>query len=475
MKKGIGSFAALLAGFAFAANGYVLEGPSWPQNAVVTLQLSLGSPGRTLQDGNTSWNAAAAPVASMWSQQLQRLTINNVMDSSVPVASGDHQNSVVFANDVFGQPFGNNTLGVTYYRYSGSTMIEADVLFNRAKSFDSYRGPLQFPPQGGYALVDIRRVFLHELGHGIGLGHPDGAGQHVVAIMNSLMSNQEVLSSDDIAGGQALYGAGPVSTPAPTPGPGEPSHLANISTRMRVGVGNDVLIGGFIVQGSDPKRVILRAIGPSLSGSVASVLTDPVLELHGSSGIIASNDDWQSSSQAAEIVATGLAPTNLYESALVATLSPGSYTGVVSGYQNGQGVGLVDAYELDTNGTRLLNISTRGRVGVSDDVMIGGLIVTGANAKRMILRALGPSLPLQGSLTDPVLEMRDSAGNLLASNNDWIASSQYTEIVETGAAPTDNREAALVVTCGAGSYTAIVRGVNNTTGVALVEAYDLDP
>ena len=120
------------------------------------------------------------------------------MDSGVPASSGDQLNSVVFANSVFGQPFGANTVAVTYYRYSGSTMHEADILFNRIYTFDSYRGPLQFPGPG-LPIMDIRRVFLHELGHGLGLGHPDASGQQVVAIMNSLMSNLDVLSADDIA------------------------------------------------------------------------------------------------------------------------------------------------------------------------------------------------------------------------------------------------------------------------------------
>lgn len=478
MKSTLWAIAAAVIGFCTTVHGYVLEGPSWPSNSVVTLQLSLGAAGRTLQDGNTSWNGAVLPVAGMWNQELQRVQLSQVPDSSAPVSTGDNVNSVVFANSVFGQPFGGNTLAVTYYRYSGSTMREADVLFNQGQNFDSYRGPLQFPPHG-FAIADIRRVFLHELGHALGLGHPDTAGQQVVAVMNSIISNQEVLSDDDIAGGQSIYGAGASPTPIPTPGPGEPSHLANISTRMNVGTGLNVLIGGFIVQGSQPKKIILRAIGPSLTlTGVPNALADPVLELHNSSGTIASNDDWQSS-QASEIIASGLAPSYLLESAIIATLPSGSYTAVMSGYQNGQGVGLVEVYELDGNGTRLVNISTRGRVGVSDDAMIGGLIVQGVVAKRIIVRALGPSLatgpsPIPGALTDPVLELRDSSGALIASNDNWVNSPQHDEIVATTVPPPDTRESALIATCSAGNYTAIVRGVNNTTGVALVEVYDLN-
>lgn len=473
LRTTLWAITAAIIGLSSTARGYVLEGQSWPTGTVVLLQLNLGNPSATLQDGNTSWNNAVAPVAGMWNARLQRVQVSNV-NSGVNASSGDNLNSVVFANDVFGQSFGGNTLAVTYYRYSGSTMREADVLFNRAQNFNSYRGPLQFPPHGT-AIADIRRVFLHELGHGLGLNHPDTAGQQVVAVMNSIISNQEILSADDIAGGQAIYGAPAATTPTPTPGPGTPSHLANISTRMKVGVGEDVLIGGFIIQGTQTKKLILRAIGPSLSG-VPNVLADPVLELHNSSGaIIANNDDWPSSDQASEISASGLAPDNPNESAIIITLSSGSYTAVVKGYQNGQGVGLVEAYELDGNGTRLVNISTRGQVGVSDNAMIAGLIVQGSDAKRAIVRALGPSLGVAGGgLADPVLELHDSSGTLLASNDNWVNSPQYSEIVASTVPPPNTMESAIIATFGAGSYTAIVRGVGNTTGVALVEIYDLD-
>jgi hypothetical protein len=244
---------------------------------------------------------------------------------------------------------------------------------------------------------------------------------------------------------------------------------------MKVGVAEDVLIGGFIIQGTQTKKLILRAIGPSLGG-IPNLLADPVLELHNASGaIIANNDDWPSSAQASEISASGMAPGNPNESAIIITLSPGSYTAVVKGYQNGQGVGLVEAYELDGNGTRLVNISTRGQVGVSDNAMIAGLIVQGSDAKRAIIRALGPSLGVVGGgLADPVLELHNSSGTLLASNDNWVNSPQYSEIVASTVPPPNTMESAIVATLGAGSYTAIVRGVGNTTGVALVEVYDLD-
>lgn len=484
-------FGAALAAFvclSSTSRAYVLEGESWPAGSNIVLQLSLGNAPLPLLDGNTSFNDAIAPAAGMWSSVIQRAQVTHVVNPGTTASSGDHLNSVVFANTIFGQSFGANTVAVTYYRYSGSTMSEADVLFNRAWTFNSYRGPLQFPGPG-FATVDIRRVFLHELGHALGLGHPDTGGQHVTAVMNSIMSNQEVLSADDIAGARFLYGAStgtPTPTPTPTPSPSAtPSaacHLANISTRLKIGVSDNVLIGGFIIRGTQSKRLILRAIGPSLGAwGVPNAIADPVLQLHDSSGgVIALNNDWQIGAQAAEIQASGLAPASFSESALIVTLAPGNYTAVVSGVGGGQGIGLVEAYEFDGNLTRPVNISTRGRVGADDEPMIGGFIVQGGAAKRVIIRAIGPSLaggpsPVAGALADPFLQLHDGNGNSLAVNDDWSNSAQAGEIVATGLPPANNLESAIVRTLGPGNYTAVVRGVNNTTGVGLVEIYDLDP
>jgi hypothetical protein len=199
------------------ADAYVLEGASWPAGSTITFQMALGNAGRTLLDGNTSWDVAAAPAPGVWDQSMQRLQFVTVTNPSAPLSSGDRVNTIAFSSTVFGQSFGSSTLAVTYYWYSGSTFTEADVLFNNHQSFDSYRGPLRFG-SGGYALADIRRVLIHELGHALGLDHPDQHGQHVDAIMNSMISDRETTSSDDINGAQSIYGA-PQSSPTPTPTP----------------------------------------------------------------------------------------------------------------------------------------------------------------------------------------------------------------------------------------------------------------
>jgi len=190
----------------FSTRAYVLEGPKWP-NGTVTMQLSLGNAGHTLSDGNTSWNSAVAPALTMWNQVMGAAQLAGVMNSSAAVSQGDGVNSMAFANTFFGSSFGSNTLAITGYSYSGSTMREADILFNNAWTWDSYRGPLRSP-------MDIQRVALHELGHVLGLGHSTLS----TAIMYAFVGNTDTLTSDDIAGAQALYGA-PSGTPTPTPSP----------------------------------------------------------------------------------------------------------------------------------------------------------------------------------------------------------------------------------------------------------------
>ena len=270
--------------------------------------------------------------------------------------------------------------------------------------------------------------------------------------------------------------------------------LQNISTRLRVLTEDNVLIGGFIITGTTPKNVIVRAIGPSLSGlGVPGALEDPVLELHETVGaidtIIASNDNWKSDQQA-EIEATGLPPTDDLESAIVATLAPvdpsvagsGAYTAIVRGNAGGTGVALVEVYDLDdplSITSELANISTRGFVDTGDNVMIGGFIVgpTGVENATVVVRAIGPSLEsagVTGALQDPTLELHDSDGAIIASNDNWMDSPDKQTIIDDNLAPTNDKESALLATLAPGAYTAIVRGALDTTGVGLVEVYNLD-
>jgi hypothetical protein len=263
-----------------------------------------------------------------------------------------------------------------------------------------------------------------------------------------------------------------------------------------VQIGDNVMIGGFIVQGTEPKRVIIRAIGPELTQyGVPDVLADPTLELHdGSGALIASNDNWLhtiiggiiTSDQVRDIRNSGHAPTDGRESAIIAELPAGNYTAIVRGVNNTMGVALAEVYDLSPESdSHLRNVSTRALVQTDANVMIGGFIIHGTEPKRVILRAIGPELSQYGVsnvLPDPTLELHDGTGALIASNDDWqhtiiggiITKDQVRDIQNSGFAPRDPRESAIIAELPPGNYTGIVRDKNIIIGVALVEVYDLD-
>ena len=253
------------------------------------------------------------------------------------------------------------------------------------------------------------------------------------------------------------------------------SRLLNISTRLRVETGDNVLIGGFIVSGTQPKKVIVRAIGPSLP--LADKLANPTLELRdGSGALLASNDDWRDGGQEADIIASTVPPSSDLESAVVATLpaNASGYTVIVRGVNNTTGIGLVEIYDLEpTIDSQLANISTRGFVQTGDNVMIGGFILGHGGDRRVIVRAIGPSLPVAGKLANPTLEIADQNGTILAANDDWRTGGQEAEIIATTVPPMSDLESAIVTTLPPARHTVIVRGKNGGTGVALVEAFVL--
>lgn len=457
----------------FSAGAYILEGQSWTPNRTVQMQLSLGAP-RALSDGFQSFNESAQDALGIWNNNLAHLKFSAVRDSPVTPSKTDDEMSVLFSGTLFGEKFGSNTLAITLLNYRGTVMEETDTVFNTAYTWDSYRG-LQRP-----GVIDFHRVALHEFGHTLGLDHPDERGQSVTAIMNSNVSNVDALQPDDIAGVQALYANGP----AYRSGNNAPVML-NISTRAFIGTGDSVLIGGFIVQGSQPATVILRAIGGSLRASaIDPVLDDPTITIRDSNNIVvATNDDWFNSTDASTIASYRLDPPNSIESALYATLNPGAYTAVVQSYSStaqaaGSGIGLVEIYDLHSTSSRLGNISTRGLVQTGDNILIGGFIVGSGANKTVVVRALGPALGDRGvanSLADPTVEVRDASGALIASNDNWQQGPNAAQIQSEGLAPTRPSESAVQLTVAPGNYTAQVRGAGGTSGVALVEVYDLSP
>ncbi|HEX9281286.1 MAG TPA: hypothetical protein VF878_02295 [Candidatus Udaeobacter sp.] len=306
-----------------------------------------------------------------------------------------------------------------------------------------------------------------------------------------LLSLFMVVSLMGDTGTRAIGAATNTSPPTPAP------QLTNISTRAFVQTGDNVVIGGFIVQGSATKRVIIRAIGPELTQyGVPNALHNPTLELHdGTGALIASNDNWGmtiiggiiTQNQVRDIMNSGYAPSNGLESAIIADLPPGNYTAIVRGVNDTTGVGLVEVYDLNfgASPSRLRNISSRSVVLTGDDVMIGGFIVQGGGPKRVIVRAIGPELTRYGIrnvLTDPTLELHDGTGALIASNDNWqttviggiITKDQVMNIQSSGHAPRHPSESAIIADLPPGRYTAIVRGKTIIVGVALVEVYDLD-
>ncbi|PYJ10943.1 MAG: hypothetical protein DMF06_04410, partial [Verrucomicrobia bacterium] len=268
------------------------------------------------------------------------------------------------------------------------------------------------------------------------------------------------------------------TTPTPTPTPS--TQAINLSTRMRVQTGDNVGIGGFIITGTAPKHVLLRAIGPSLTQlGVPDALADPVLELHGPGAFTTiTNNNWRDDPvQEAAIIATGIPPTNNLEAAIDAALPLGAYTAIVRGNGNTLGVALIEVYDLSqAAGSKLANISTRAFVDTGNNIVIAGFILGGNGDDRIIARGIGPSLTALGvpdALTDPKLDLRDGNGALLTANNNWQDdAAQAAQLTAAGLAPTNPLESGIAAMLPPGLYTALLSGVNNGTGVGLVEVYD---
>jgi hypothetical protein len=250
---------------------------------------------------------------------------------------------------------------------------------------------------------------------------------------------------------------------------------------MRVQTGDNVGIGGFIIAGSAPKHLLIRAIGPSITG-VPGVLADTVLELHGPGAFVTiTNDNWRDDpAQETAILATGLAPTNNLESAIDTTVNPGAYTAVLRGKNNTSGVALIEVYDLSPLvPAKLANISTRAFVSTGDNIVIAGFVLGGQSGNdRIVVRGIGPSLVkagvISGWLLDPTLELRDSNGALLMANNNWQDNpGQAAELAAAGLAPGHPFESGMAVTLPPGTYTALLAGGNQATvGIGVVEVYD---
>lgn len=464
-------------------DAYVFIGgnPTWtPGVSTLTIYLQFPDPPFVLSDGSLTYYRSFENALSLWNEQMRDFQFTWVEGASPSQKEGRNGSrngftEVSMATTIYGSKFGDGTLAVTLLNYSGRQMSETDVIFNTGSSqkFDSYRGF-----SGGKG-SDFHRIALHELGHVLGLDHSKDSS----AVMNATYSGSDHLQQDDLNGVWAptMYGQSS-SAPLTTAGNGR---MANIATRVQVSTGSSVMIAGFIIQNSS-KPVLIRALGPSLSASgIASPLPDPKLELHrsdsqGQDFLVASNNDWRENpAQAQAITGTGIPPQNDRESAIYANLAPGAYSAVVSGADGKSGVGLVEVYDLAQSSGKIANLATRAQVGTDADVLIGGFIVTGPQAVRVVVRAIGPSLSayLPDYLRDPTLELRNSNGDLLQANNNWGDSGASTarSLQDLNLEPKNASESAILAELAPGNFTAIVRDANNSTGVGLVEIYDVSP
>ena len=276
----------------------------WNKNRTVRVYLSINYPFGPFLDGFATLNDSAEDALNTWNQQLVHMQFASIKNSPLPASDLDANTSVTMSSTIYGDTFGSGVLAVTLVSPRGAHLVEADVVFNSAYNWDSYRGALMRDQD----VMDFHRVALHEFGHVLGLDHPDEANppQSVSAIMNSHVSSVDSLKTDDINGAHNIYDSGPAflsSVPA--------SNLVNLSTRAFVGTGNNVVIGGFIIQGSQPATVVLRGIGGSLPAlGINNALEDPVIELHSGASTIAESDDWIDDSWASTIASYHLDPTN---------------------------------------------------------------------------------------------------------------------------------------------------------------------
>jgi hypothetical protein len=396
--------------------------------------------------------------------------------------SGQHGVSVTADQDVMvfdnGQNSSNlyNPPGVER-TYASPRKYKIDLTNKTATEVWNYEmGQSVFSPFCGSVYEDAPSNYLIDYALVNGFGAPNAYAQLAGV---DVAGNRTFYYSYATDGCLEAYNSRPLhleSTSFPTIMP----RARNLSTRGYVGQGDNALIGGLIVSGTEAKSIAFRALGPSLGQEgISGALSNPILTLYDSTGkVVAINDDWQSAANSAEIVAAGLAPSSPAESVILQSLNPGAYTVTVTGKNGGAGISLIEAYDLTPATTsRMANLSTRGTVGVGQKQLVSGFIVGDVDSATFLIRGLGPSLSGAGianPLSDPVLTVFDSNGTPLVTNDNWQDDNNAPDIRARGLAPNNAAEAATIVRLPAGAYTSVVSGANGAQGVGLVEVYDLD-
>ncbi|MBK7660285.1 MAG: hypothetical protein IPJ28_14645 [Betaproteobacteria bacterium] len=491
----------------------------WTISRINYLRAMAGVPGNTTLNGAINGQEQAAALIMAANGTLTHSPASNMLCYTAAGAAGAGSSNLALGGFTDSIPLymsdpgsGNEIAGHRRWilhsrkssfglgQASGGTNANALEVFNSGAAAPSLPNGIPWPPRGYVPLA----IFPASLRWSFGLPGANFAAANVTMSVNGNPLAATVISRTangygdntivwSLPGGHSVtkgsvytvaisgitgaasstyaYEVRPID-PADTVLP--PSRLGNISTRMQVLTGNDVLIGGFIIQGAAAKQVVVRARGPSLVPfGIANAIANPRLELYSGPTVIASNDDWGAAGNAAALQATGFAPSSAQEAAILTTLAPGAYTAIVSGVGNTTGVGIVEVFEVDLPDSPLANISTRGQVLTGNDVMIGGFVIQGQSPQTVVIRARGPSLAAAGipnPLANPVLQLFSGA-TVIASNDDWGTAANAAIVQSSGFAPSNALESAIRITLNPGAYTAIVTGTGGGTGVGIIEVF----
>lgn len=474
----------------FNTQGVNADTGVWP-NGTINYQIRLGGTASgALIDGSSSWTTVVQSAFDEWNQHIANVQFTGVEAAVGGQNEDDNINDLFFSDTVYGESFGGSTLAVTLNRFQGFDRplprVEADIVFNtNDKNWNSYRGNWRFDPE------DLRRVLIHELGHALGLDHPDDIGQSVSAVMNAVAGDIDTAVTDDIQGAQSLYGAsGGGGGGGGGGGSVSGGKLSNLSVRAKTGGQFGTLILGFAIAGA-PKEVLIRGMGPTIGDfGVPNPIPDPRLDMVLNGGAFDEADDWVNESNSTQISLRGaelgaLAPTSNLEAILLRSVDPNPYTVLVRDFNDSTGEVLIEAYDADALSAsgRLSNLSTRTEVGGEAGILTAGFVIAGTGNVTLLIRGVGPTLSdfgVSNVVGDPTLVViRSSDQARVGSNERWDDNNAFNlrttaQTVGAFALRENSLDAALLITLPPGSYTVQMNsGANGTPGNGLIEIYEV--